>query len=423
MEERRFTRAANALLPGRGFDAAALLAPEQALTLFFARADLQPPRAERVAIEAARGRVLAERMYADADYPSDARSTMDGFAIRAAQTPGRFRVGGEVRMGHAWSGAWPEGNALRIPTGGMLPPGADAVVPIEDAYLEGELVEIREAVAPGDCVNPRGADMRQGEPLLEPGRRLGGAELGLLATLGVTKVPVYRRPVFGVISSGDELVAASTAPGPAQIRDSNRWALGATLEALGALVTHFPIAPDEPAALEALLRESLNACDGLILSGGSSVGERDLTPRVVAGLGRPGVIVHGLRVKPGKPTVLACAGGKPVIGLPGNPASSLMILEAVAAPVVDALTGARTVRATVDAVLDEPFRKRAGWTWFVPVRLDETAATAVVRMLALHSSSVSLPTRASGYAVLGEAVESLDAGSHIRVTRFLQGGA
>lgn len=373
-------------------------------------------------MEHALRRVLAESIVSDAAYPAAPRSAMDGFAVRSSQTPGRLTVAGEIRMGHAWSAALPECGALRIPTGGVLPDGADAVVPIEDVRLNGDAVEIAAAVPAGDCVNPAASDMRAGETLLEPGRCIGGAELGVLATLGIGSVAVYRRPVVAVISSGDELVPVDAQPTIAQVRDSNRWAVAGTLEALGAAVRHLPTAPDDPARLEALLREAVATCDAVVLTGGSSVGERDFTPRIIGQLGKPGVIVHGLRVKPGKPTVLASVGGKPVIGLPGNPASALMILEAVAAPIIAWLSGRRVAPVRQPAALGSPVRKRPGWTWFVPVRLDEAEATPVAYPLELRSSSVSLLARASGFLTLDEEIESAAAGSPVEVTRFLVGG-
>lgn len=405
-----------------GFQADALLAPEQALTLYFARAHLHAPQTEYVPLEHALRRILAEPIVSDGAYPAAARSAMDGFALRSGDTPGRLAVGGEIRMGRAWNGALPAKTALRIPTGGVVPDGADAVVPIEDVRPDGESVDIPAAVPLGDCVTLAGSDMRAGERLLESGRCIGGAELGVLATLGITSVAVYRRPVVGVISSGDELVDISAQPSTAQVRDSNRWAVAGTLEALGAAVRHLPTAPDDPARLEALLREAVATCDAVVLTGGSSVGERDFTPRIIARLAAPGVIVHGLRVKPGKPTVLASAGGKPVIGLPGNPASALMILEAVAAPVIASLTGRRVRAATESATLGAPIRKRPGWTWFVPVRLDEAAGARVAYPLELRSSSVSLLARASGFLILDETVDSAAAGAPVAVTRFLVGG-
>lgn len=405
-----------------GFQADALLAPEQALTLYFAHAQLRSPQTEYVALEHALRRVLAEPIVSDAAYPAAPRSAMDGFAVRSSDTPGRLHVAGEIRMGHAWSGALGEREALRIPTGGVVPGGADAVVPIEDVRFDGDSVEIAQQVPPGDAVTPSASDMRAGEMLLESGRRIGGAELGVLATLGIASVAVCRRPVVGVISSGDELVEVTAQPTPAQVRDSNRWAVAGTLEALGASVRHLPTAPDDPARLEALLREAVATCDAVVLTGGSSVGDRDFTPRIVSQLGAPGVIVHGLRVKPGKPTVLGSVGGKPVIGLPGNPASALVILQAVAAPIVASLTGRAAMPATETARLGEQVHKRPGWTWFVPVKVDEAAGSPVAYPLELRSSSVSLLARASGFLILDETVESVPAGAPVVVTRFLIGG-
>ena len=405
-----------------GFQTGALLAPEQALTLYFAHAQLRPAQTEYVPLEHALRRILAEPIAADAAYPAAARSAMDGFAVRAADTPGRLSIAGEVRMGHAYASALERKSAVRIPTGGVVPDGADAVVPVEDVSLSEETIDVAQSVPEGDCITPAGSDMRAGEMLLERGRRIGGAELGVLATLGIASVAVYRRPVIAVISSGDELVDVSGQPAPWQVRDSNRWAVAATLEALGASVRHLPTAPDDPARLEGLLREAVATCDGVVLTGGSSVGERDFTPRIVAKLGSPGVIVHGLRVKPGKPTVLACVEGKPVIGLPGNPASALMILEAVAAPIVSSLCGRAVRPATEVMKLGAEARKRPGWTWFVPVRVDEAQGAPVAYPLELRSSSVSLLARASGFLVLDETVESVPAGSPVAVRRFLVGG-
>lgn len=406
-----------------GFQVDALLAPDEALARYFTRAQLREPETEFVALERAFGRILARSVSADASYPAVPRSAMDGFAVRSAETPGRLRIAGTVRMGHAWDAPLPPNTGVRIPTGGAVPPDTDAVVPVEDAEVDGDFVEVPAAIPTGDCITPAGSDMRAGEPLLEAGRRIGGPELGLLATLGVVAVPVFRKPVFAVLSSGDELVDPAAVPGPAQVRDSNRWAVAGALEALGAAVRHIPTAPDEAGRLEALLREAVATADAVVLTGGSSVGERDLTPRIVERLGRPGVIVHGLRVKPGKPTVLAAVNGKAVLGLPGNPASALVILEAVGAPIVRALAGGGPHVSTLECRLGESYRKRKGWTWYVPVRLEQSGSAVTAFPLEMRSSSVSLLARASGYLTLGEGVEALPAGAQVRVTRFTAGGA
>ena len=423
MKASGINRDSNAVLQTAGFDAAALLSPAQALERYFSRAQLRAPQIEVVALEHAFGRALAQRIAADAPYPAAPRSAMDGFAIASECAPARFSIAGEIRMGAPFGAVLARGQAVRIPTGGMLPEGADAVVPVEDVRVEGGEVVVNSAVPRGDCVTPAGSDMHAGEVQLEPGRTIGAAELGVLATLGASTVSVYRRPVFGVLSSGDELVAVDSTPGPAQVRDSNRWAIAGALAAMGAAVRHLPTAPDDATRLEALLKEAAATCDAVVLTGGSSVGQRDLTPRIVERLGKPGVIVHGLKVKPGKPTVLATVDGKPVIGLPGNPASALMILEAVAAPIVAALTGVRARPAVVAARLAEAFEKRPGWTWFVPARLEGEGATAMAQPLTIRSSSASLLARASGFVTLDETVESLPAGASVYVTRFRVGGS
>lgn len=411
-------RGTNALLPGGGFDVERLLAPEQALIAYFARADLALPRVERVPLADAFDRVLAERVVADEDYPIGPRSTMDGFAVASQSTPGTLRVAGEIRMGETWPLRLEPGSALRIPTGGLLPAGTDAIVPIENTRLDGDRVEIGNAVPPADCVYPQAGDMRAGEVILEPGRFIGAPELGVLATLGIVEVPVYRRPLFAVISSGDELIDPARKPKPGQVRDSNRWAVAAALRTLGADVVHVPTVKDEEHAYERALAEALERADGIVLTGGSSVGARDLTPQIVDRMGRPGVIVHGLRVKPGKPTVLGAANGKPIIGLPGNPTSALTILMAVAAPIVGALAGALRRPKCVTGILAESIEKRPGWTWFVPVNIDETAQVPRIRALSLHSGSVSLLARADGFATFDEGVSSLPAGAAISATRF-----
>lgn len=418
MKLSRITRAKSALLPGSGFDVQALLAPSQALALYFAHAAVRAPSSERVPLTQAVGRVLAQAVTADQNYPRVPRSAMDGFAVRAHETPGTLRVVGEVVMGAAWDGEMATKSAVRVPTGGCVPAQADAVVPIEDVELSDREIHVRSAVQAGNAVTPVASDMSKGEIILEPGRRIAGAELGVLATLGCVDVTVFSRPVIAVISSGDELVDVDRVPAPGQVRDSNRWAIAGTLEAMGATVTHMPIAADDPAHLKSLLHEALERADGVVLTGGSSVGEHDLTPAIVDDLGEPGVIVHGLRVKPGKPTVLASVGGKPVIGLPGNPTSALMILQAVAAPIVMALTGARKTFDAFDAVLSAPYRKRPGWTWFVPVRPDAGDCTRVIG-LEMRSSMVSLLARAIGFMTLDEDVETVASGDRVRVTRFI----
>ncbi len=396
-----------------------LLSPDDAVATFLARVALAPPSIERVPLDCAHGRILAEPVFADSDYPNAPRSAMDGFAVSSAQTPGRFRIIGEVQMGSTWTDALASGTAVRIPTGGVVPRGADAVVPIEDVVLDGVSILAEQAYRSGENVNQRAGDMHAGDRVLDAGIRITAPHAGLLATLGIVDVAVYRRPRIGVISSGDELIAPDAVPQPGQIRDSNRFAIAATLRALGADAVHIPTVNDDPGSLERALQTALAHADAAMLTGGSSVGERDRTPSAIAALGAPGVIVHGLRVKPGKPTVLAAAGDRPIIGLPGNPTSAVIILQAIVRPIIEAMCGAAHRVDAIEARLSAAVASHLGWTWYVPVSLKNEGGGWVAHPLPLRSSTVSIIARSDGYIVLPEDVETYSEGTRVAVTRFI----
>ena len=404
-----------------GFDESRLLAPGRALEIFFQRTTLPQPRRERIELDGALGRYLAVDLRAESALPVAARSAMDGFALAAASAPGRVRIVGAVAMGRRYSGRVGPGEAVRIPTGGVLPPGCDAVLPIEAAHLAGDELECG-PIASGEAVTPAGSDVGAGELLLMPGRRIGAPELSLLATLGYARVEVFRRPRIAVLSSGDELVAIDRRPEAWQVRDSNRYAIAGALRAIGAEAVHLPSIGDAPGELLAALEAAIATFDAVVLSGGSSVGERDETPVAVAALGSPGTIVHGLKVKPGKPTLLGAIGGVPILGLPGNPSSSLLILDAVGGPILARLCGAQPRTAAFSARLGAPVQKRRGWTWYVPVAVQQGPDGLVAQPLALRSSMTSLAARSDGYLALGEGIETLAVGERVDIYRYAHGG-
>lgn len=293
------------------------------------------------------GMVLAEDIRSTEQVPHFARSTVDGYAVRARDTygasdslPAFLDIQGKVEMGKPASLLLKEGQAQGIPTGGMIPEGADSVVMIEHVEEVGELLNVFRQVAPGENIIRAGDDVMAGELVMSAGQRLRPQDLGVLAAIGKTRVTVYPRPVVAILSTGDEIVPADKAQlAPGEVRDINSVTIGAAARACGAAVIDGGIVKDDYAAFLARARELFEQADLVILSGGSSVGTRDYTEQVMQALGEPGVLVHGVSIKPGKPTILAKAGEKPIMGLPGHPASALIIFHLFTAPLIARLEG------------------------------------------------------------------------------------
>ncbi len=381
---------------------ATLPTPQQARDAFARVYRPQPCGVERVPLLAARGRVLAQEVVASTDLPPFDRSSVDGYAVRAADTarassgaPATLVVVGEVLVGEPVRLIVGPGEAARIPTGGMLPEGADAVVMQEHTVRQDGTVSVERPVRPGENVVHRGADVRTGEVLLRPGRRLRPQDLGLLAGLDIPEVLVYRRPVVGVIVTGDELVAPGRPLRGSQIHDMNTYTLSGLVEETGALPRAYGIVEDNLAVLVQVAREAHRDCDALVLSGGSSVGQRDLVADAVAALGSPGIVVHGVAIRPGKPTILAVAAGKPVFGLPGNVVSAMVTFDVFVRPVLEEMAGlrepprpwqvvrARLARPVAAADREDHVRvslvERTGTLWAVPLPGGSGIITSMVR--------------------------------------------
>ncbi len=322
------------------------MTPTEARARYASALRLAPRGREVIPIEAALGRVLAVDVTAAHDLPPFERSAVDGWAVRAEDTasasderPMRLRVVGEVRMGSPAGAAVAAGGAVRVPTGGMLPAGADAAVMQEQVEALGLEVLIRRAVRVGENAVARGVDVRAGEVVLGRGRRLRPADLGILAGVGLVRVEVNLPPRVAILATGDEVVAPGESLAPGQVRDMNSAALAGAVLAVGGAPTLRGIVRDERGAVEEALRRALARCEMVLVSGGSSVGERDVVAEAIATLGPPGIVVHGIAVRPGKPTVLAAAGTVPVIGLPGNPVSALVIFDLFARPLLEEMLG------------------------------------------------------------------------------------
>ncbi len=382
---------------------------------------------ETVALEDACGRVLAADVRADLDIPGFDRATMDGYAVKAAATfgasessPAFLTVVGEVRMGKAADVAVGPGQAVRIATGAMLPPGADAVVMIEHTErLDDTAIEVYKSVAPGQHVIEAGEDVACGQVVLAAGRRIRPQEAGILAAAGCRQVEVFRKPKVGIVSTGDELVAADQVPGPGQVRDINSYSLAGQVQENGALPVAFGIAGDDPQDLEEKCRRALEAIDMLLISGGSSVGNRDFTIQVLESLPQSRILVHGISISPGKPTILATCAGKPVWGLPGHAVSAMVVMTAVVRPFIDRLAGlerTRYLEPTVPARLTRNLASAQGRVDYVRVRLRRTADGLLEAVPILGKSGlIRTMVEADGLVAIEQHSEGLDAGAMVNV--------
>jgi len=380
---------------------------------------------EEVALEVAHGRVPAEPVLASHDLPGFARSTVDGFAVRAADTygaseglPSYLDVAGAVAMGRAPEVSVAPGVAVAIPTGAVLPPGADAVVMVEHTQeaMAGTIEVVRPA-APGEGMVRADEDAPAGAALVPAGRPLRAQDLGLLAAAGVTRVRAHARPRVGIVSTGDEVVPPATASLEAgQVRDASAVALAALVRDAGGEPDPRGIVPDDRDALQEALRAAVAACDVVVVSAGSSVGARDETAAAVATLGEPGIWTHGIALRPGKPTLLADAGGVPVIGLPGNPRSALVVFRLVGMPIVRLVGGMTEPPAepSVRARLERDIPSAAGRLDVVQVAVRDGVATPLFGASAL----LSVLTAAEGYVVVSDDATGLPAGTEVDVTLY-----
>jgi molybdopterin molybdotransferase len=329
----------------------------QALEAILTR--IEPLGVERIELTQARGRFLAEDVSADADLPAQPRSSVDGYAVVAADPATDLEVLEEVTAGRLGSTPVRAGAAVRIMTGGMLPEGADAVVMVEDVDEVDGRARLQRKPRSGENVHPPGMDLKQGQPVLCKGTRIGAAEVGLLATIGCVSVPVFRRPKVAVLATGDELVEPHETPPPGSVRDSNRYALMAAAQEAGAEVVWNSHAHDDEARLERAMREGLEAADVLLTSGGVSMGTRDLIKPL---LDRIGTIHFGrISFKPGKPLTFATTqDGRFAFGLPGFPVSSLVTFEVFVRPALLKMAGAeRYLRPRVEVALGHDVRPDA----------------------------------------------------------------
>lgn len=390
------------------------------------RTKFAPVETEEVPLTDAMGRILAEDIHSDIDLPDFPRSIMDGFAVKGASTfgasegnPAYLVVKGSVAMGESSNLSVGPGEAVRISTGGMLPAGTDSVVMVEHTgAIDDTTIEVYRSVAPGQNMVTVGEDIKRGEAILPAGQPIRPQETGLLAALGRQKVGVYKRPVVGIISTGDEIVPVSDVPGPGQIRDVNTYTLMSQVMELGAVAVPLGIVGDDYDALLAKSARALDRCDLVLVSGGSSVGVRDFTIDVISAMENSAVLFHGISISPGKPTILASVQNKQFWGLPGHVVSAMVVFSRIVKPFIEYISGMgddarKEIRVT--ARLSRNVASAQGRVDFVRIRLFQENGANWAEPILGKSGLISTMVKADGLIEIGMNTEGLDEGTQVEV--------
>ena len=386
----------------------------------------QTVETEQISLQETPGRILAENIISDIDLPGFSRSTMDGFAVRASSTfgaseenPAYLSVVGSIAMGESPSFSVNQGEAAKISTGGMLPKGADSIIMIEHTEtLDEKTIEAYKSVAPGQHMIEKGEDFTKGNIILSAGQKIRPQETGLLAAFGKERVSVFKKPVISIISTGDEIVPVSSIPGPGQIRDINTYTLSGQIKEAGCIPLHLGIVKDDFTTLFEKCSEALDASDMVLISGGSSVGVRDFTIEVLSALPDSDIIVHGISISPGKPTILSRSGRKPLWGLPGHVVSAMIVFAAVVRPFIEKISGLSALhrsRLTLPALLSRNIASAQGRTDYIRVRLIKKEGVLWAEPVLGKSGLINTMVKADGLIEIGQHTEGLEKGTVVQV--------
>ena len=377
------------------------------------------------------GKVLAEEIVSPCNLPGFIRSTMDGYALRAEDSfgaseslPSYLRLIGEIKMGSKSELKINPGEAVKIFTGGMLPEGANAVIMWEyTSEIDDTTIELRKSVAPGENITREDEDLKAGEVLLKEGHKLRPQDIGVLAGIGKVKVKVSKKPRVAIISTGNEVVPPQDVPQVGEIRDINSYTLGACVKKANGIPIYGGIVKDEANFLEQEIREFIekDRVEAVVISGGSSMGSRDITLEVLSKLGKPGVLIHGVSVKPGKPTIIAIADNRPLFGLPGHPVSAMIIFDLFVRPLISWLQGEdynNVFSPKIEAELISNVASDPGREDYIRVVLYEENGKFYAKPILGKSGLISTMVRASGLVKIGLNVEGLKKGSKVMVRLF-----
>jgi putative molybdopterin biosynthesis protein len=381
---------------------------------------------EEVHLINAYNRILAEDAVSTLDIPPFNRSTVDGFAVKSTDTfgaaedkPVKLNVCGMVNIGELSNLTVETGEAAEIVTGAPLPDGADAVVMVEDTDKSGTELSVFDNVTPDQNVQKRGSDIRNGETVLKLGQSLGSREIGVLAALGKEKIKAYRIPNVAILSTGDEVIEPGKFLKPGKIYDINAYSLSIAVQECGGKAIYTGVVLDEKAELRKALERALRLGDVVLTSGGVSVGPKDIIPNTVDSLGKPGVFISGIAVKPGKPATVALIGKKPVFSFPGHPTSALMIFQLLARPIIQIMAGKSAEEVpTIKAVVVKRMFSAKGRRTFVTVALKKNSQTKLITAEPVGtgaSGAITTLAKADGFVAIPENTQFVDAGEEITV--------
>jgi molybdopterin molybdotransferase len=378
---------------------------------------------EEVPLKESLGRIVAKDLYAGLSLPHFRKSTVDGIAVRSVDTyganegmPALVEQTGEIFMGKPSHEIIQKGQGMLIPTGGMLPEGSDAVVMKE--YLEdfgSGLFGVMKAAASGENIIDVGEDFQEGEKILEKYSKIRAQEMGLLASQGIISVPVFPRVRVGILSTGDEIVSPSVFPALAQTRDINGYTLLGQALALGTQAQYYGIVADDEDELRKILQRMLSENDIILLSGGSSVGARDLSAQLIEELGEPGLLFHGLALRPGKPTIGGVVGGKLIFGLPGHPASAMVVFDNIVRPWLDASLFTKKDYPYPEGILTQNLYSGSGREEFVRVHIKKEEDDWLVEPIHGKSGLIRTMTLADGLVHIELDTEGIEAGKKVKI--------
>ncbi len=405
-----------------------LLTPEEGIGKLLQHTKVSDLRTKIIQTEKGLNRVISRNIYSNEDIPAFTRSTVDGFAVISKDTfgasdvlPALFDVIGEIPMGKPANLQLSKGQAGLIHTGGMLPTGANAVVMVENTqYSNASEIEVYKSVPAGENIILKGEDITKGDLVLPKGKRIRASEIGALMALGITEIEVYDLPRVGILSTGDEIISPHDKPTLGQIRDINSYSLSAIVEKFGGIPKFYPIIPDNKSELLNSLKLAHSENDLIIVTAGSSASVRDLTADAINELGSPGVLVHGINVRPGKPTILAYAMGKPIIGLPGNPVSAFVVANLILRILMPKLRGENNPikLPSIKGIITINIPSIAGREDWVPVRLldEDINGKILVEPIFYKSNLIFSLINAYGMARIAPHVTGLEANSEVEIT-------